>query len=453
MRAYRGFVRSPFGLVRRLNEYRREQRRRLHESNHPHRGADAATVDDEAPAAVADPATQAAVAETTADAFETAAAAVRETHLDAHAGPGRTVALPTPDREVPYGLAGRPFDRHSPFYFGFLATIGALVAWTLFRGLGQLTTTITILIVAFFLTLALNPMVQALVDRGLRRAWSVLIVFAGVIGTVVLVGLVVVPPVVNEGSALLTSAPDYVNRLIQTPWLQDLDQHYQVFEKAQEEFTKRVQDGSLVGQIFGGVLGAGRIVISGVFQFLTILILTLYFLATLPRIKQAAYAAVPASRRPRIVSLSEEIMRRTGAYAAGQGLVATINGLCSFIMMSLVGIPYPAVLAVVVGLLGLIPLVGATIGAVVVGVIAFLNEPQHALIVAIYYIVYQQIENYVIVPRIMTSTVSVPGALTIVAALAGGTLLGVLGALLAIPVAAGLLLLYEEVLLPRQAQH
>ena len=146
-------------------------------------------------------------------------------------------------------------------------------------------------------------------------------------------------------------------------------------------------------------------------------------------------------------------MRRTGAYAAGQGLVATINGLCSFIMMSLVGIPYPAVLAVVVGLLGLIPLVGATIGAVVVGVIAFLNEPQHALIVAIYYIVYQQIENYVIVPRIMTSTVSVPGALTIVAALAGGTLLGVLGALLAIPVAAGLLLLYEEVLLPRQAQH
>lgn len=226
-----------------------------------------------------------------------------------------------------------------------------------------------------------------------------------------------------------------------------------MFERAQEEFTKRVQDGSLIGQLFGGVLGAGRMLINGIFQFFTILILTLYFLSALPRIKQAAYAAVPASRRPRIVSLSEEIMRRAGAYAAGQGLVATINGVCSFIMMSIVGIPYAAVLAVVVGLLGLIPMVGATIGAVVVGMIAFLNEPRHALIVAIYYIVYQQLENYVVVPRIMTSTVSVPGALTVVAALAGGTLLGVIGALLAIPVAAGLLLLYEEVLLPRQAQH
>lgn len=146
-------------------------------------------------------------------------------------------------------------------------------------------------------------------------------------------------------------------------------------------------------------------------------------------------------------------MRRTGAYAAGQGLVATLNALASYIMMTVVGVPYAAVLAVVVGLLGLIPMVGATLGALVVGVIALFTDPTKALVVGIYYVVYQQIENYVIVPRIMTSTVSVPGAVTIVAALAGGTLLGVIGALLAIPVAAGLLLLYEEVLLPRQRRH
>src|SRR5690606_14490207 len=207
------------------------------------------------------------------------------------------------------------------------------------------------------------------------------------------------------------------------------------------------------GELFGGVLGAGRMRVSGIFLFVTTLTVTLYFLPTRPRMKQAAYAAVPASRRTRMVSLSEEIMRRVGAYAAGQGLVATINGLCSFIVMSLVGIPYPAVLAVLVGLLGLIPMVGATIGAVLVVLIAFLDEPRNAVIIGIYYLVYQQVENYVIVPRIMTSTVSVPGAVTIVAALAGGTLLGVLGALLAIPVAAGLLLIYEEVLLPRQSGH
>ena len=370
----------------------------------------------------------------------------------AHVGPDRP-APAAADPSVPYGLAGRPFDRQSPFYFGFLATIGALTAWTLFQLVGRLTTTMTILVVALFLTLALNPMVEWLLGRGVRRAVAVVTVFSGLIVITVLMGMLVVPPVVAEGSELLRQAPEYFNRVLQSPWLQRLDADYQLIERAQEEFTKRVRDGSLVAQIFGGVLGAGRAVVNGVLQVFTILILTLYFLATLPKIKQAAYAAVPASRRPRIVSLSEEIMRRTGAYAAGQGLVATINAICSYVMMTIVGVPYAAVLAVVVGLLGLIPMVGATLGAVVVALIAFFSEPRMALIVAIYYVVYQQVENYVIVPRIMTSTVSVPGAVTIVAALAGGTLLGVLGALLAIPVAAGLLLLYEEVLLPRQRRH
>ena len=454
-------MRSPRHLLRRLDAYRRRQRQLLRESNHPDSrrrraatdgaGDGAQTVDPARPQGPVDPMTEAAVASSTAEAFETAAAAVRDSH-DPHTGPERPPP-PTPGQTVPYGLAGRPFDRQSPFYFGFLATLGALVAWTLFRVAGQLTTTMTILVIAFFLTLALNPIVEWLIGRGLRRALAVLVVFSGLLVTIGLIGMLVVPPVVSEGSALVAQAPDYVDRALRTPWLQRLDAEYEIIQRGQEELTKRLQDGSLAAQVFGGVLGAGRAVVNGVFQLFTVLILTLYFLATLPRIKHAAYAAIPASRRPRIVSLSEEIMRRTGAYAAGQGLVATINAIASYVMMTVVGVPYAAVLAVVVGLLGLVPMVGATLGAVVVGIIAFLTEPRMALIVGIYYIVYQQVENYVIVPRIMTSTVSVPGAVTIVAALAGGTLLGVLGALLAIPVAAGLLLLYEEVLLPRQRRH
>jgi predicted PurR-regulated permease PerM len=454
-----GDVRSPRGALRRLNAYRRRQRQILHESNHPRRlrsassstPAPAADGAGERSGSVVDSVTEAAVVATTADAVETATATVRTDHA-AHAGPAGQVTGGV-EQSIPYGLAGRPFDRQSPFYFGFLATIGALVAWTLFQLIGRLTTMMTILAVALFLTLALNPMVERLLERGVRRAAAVVTVFSGLIVTTVLMAMLVVPPVVAEGTALLGQVPEYFTRVLESPWLQRLDADYQVIERAQEEFTERIQDGSFVAQIFGGVLGAGRAVVNGVFQILTIFILTLYFLATLPRIKQAAYAAVPASRRPRIVSLSEEIMRRTGAYAAGQALVATINAFCSYVMMTIVGVPYAAVLAVVVGLFGLIPMVGAAIGAVVVGIIAFFYEPRMALIVGIYYIVYQQVENYVIVPRIMTSTVSVPGAVTIVAALAGGTLLGVVGALLAIPVAAGLLLVYEEVLLPRQRHH
>jgi predicted PurR-regulated permease PerM len=143
-------------------------------------------------------------------------------------------------------------------------------------------------------------------------------------------------------------------------------------------------------------------------------------------------------------------MRRVGGYAIGLVAVATINAICSYIMMSIVGIRYAAVLAVAVGFLGLLPMIGASLGAALVATVAFFDDPKKAAIVLIYYVVYQQLENYVLAPRIMQRTISVPGAITVVAALVGGALLGVLGALLAIPVAAGLLLIYEEVLVPRQ---
>ncbi len=144
-------------------------------------------------------------------------------------------------------------------------------------------------------------------------------------------------------------------------------------------------------------------------------------------------------------------MRRTGSYAIGQVAVATLNAFCSWIMMTIVGIPYAAVLAVLAGFLGLVPMVGAGLAAALVCTVAVFDSPRKMVIALIYYIIYQQIENYVIVPRVMQRTVFVPGAVTVVAALAGGTLLGMLGALLAIPFAAGLLLLYEEVLLPASA--
>lgn len=351
-----------------------------------------------------------------------------------------------------FGEAGRPFNRHSPFYLGFVGATGALLAIFLWSAVGRLATTITILLISLFLTLALNPIVEMLARRGLRRAAAVGLVFLGLLVVFVLLGFLVVPPVVTQGAQLAQEAPGYLQHLLDAPWVKDLDHTYGLVARFQEEFTKRVTDQAFIQQVLGGILGAGRIVVSGVFQTLTVLILTLYFLASLPRMKQAAYAMVPASRRTRTVSLSEEIIRRVGSYAIGQVAVATLNATCSWVMMTILGIPYAAVLAVVVGFLGLIPMIGATIGAVIVSLVAFFIEPKLAVVTIVYYVTYQQIENYVIMPRIMQRTVSVPGAITVVAALVGGTLLGVLGALLAIPFAAGLLLIYDEVLVPRQAR-
>ncbi len=352
-----------------------------------------------------------------------------------------------------YGQAGRPLNRQSPFFMGFVGAIGVLTALMLWHIIGRLSTTITLVVVAFFLTLALNPLVEALTKRGLRRGLAVSLVFAGVILVFTLLGLVVVPPVSTQGSELAGNAPGYLDHVLNSSFIKDLDRNYGVVDKIQAEVTKRLSDGTFLSQVFGGVLGVGAAVISAIFQTFTVLVLTLFLLASFPRVKQAAYAMIPASRRPRVISLSEEIMRRTGSYAIGQVAVASINALCSWVMMMIVGIPYSAVLAVAVGFLGLIPMVGATIGAGLVCLVAIFDEPRKAVIALVYYVVYQQLENYVVAPKIMQRTVSVPGAVTVVAALAGGTLLGVLGALLAIPVAAGLLLLYEEVLLPRQRRH
>lgn len=370
--------------------------------------------------------------------------------LSAEGIPVRAPGAAVPEPDGRYGALGRPLNRQSPFYLGFVGALGALVAIGLWHAVGRLATVITILLVSFFLTLVLNPLVESLTSRGVGRGRSVAIVFAGLVVVFVLLGLLVVPPVVQQGAELARDAPAYVRDILNNGVVQDLDRNYHVTERVEEELNKRLTDSQFMGQVFGGVLGAGRAVFSGVFQALTILILTLYFLASFPRVKSAAYAMVPASRRPRVTSLSEEIMRRTGSYAIGQAAVATLNGFMSWVMMTIVGIQYAAVLAVAVGILGLIPIVGATLGAAVVCLVALIDEPRKALIAAIYYLVYQQVENYLIAPRVMQRTISVPGAVTVVAALAGGTLLGVLGALLAIPIAAGLLLLYEEVLLPRQ---
>ena len=349
-----------------------------------------------------------------------------------------------------YGAAGRPLNRQSPFYVGFVGAFGVLIAYGLYKTLGQLTQVITYLVVAFFLTLALNPLVEALNRHGLRRPLSVAAVFVALVAVFTALGFVVVPPVVDQGTLLADNAPKYLNDLLNNRFVQDIDSHYHLLEKLQAEFQKLIADSNFMSGVFGGVLGAGKAVASGFFAFLTVLVLTLFFLSSLPKVKYAAYGMVPASRRPRFISLSEEIMRRVGSYAIGQVAVATINAICSWIMMSIVGIRYAAVLAVVVGFLGLIPMVGATLGAAVVGLVALFDDPQKALIALIYYVVYQQVENYVVAPKIMQRTISVPGAITVVAALAGGTLFGVVGALLAIPVAAGLLLIYEEVLVPRQ---
>lgn len=352
-----------------------------------------------------------------------------------------------------FGTPGAPLNRHSPFYVGFVGALGVLAAWGISQLVTRLTSVLTLIAVSLFLALGLDPVVQAIQARGPKRSRAVGMVLMLTVALFVGIVALVVPPVVGEAGQLADQAPAIVDKMLQNQTVRDLDQQYGLISRGQAELEKRLTDQSLWTTVFGGVLGAGRAVVSGLFSAFTVLVLTLYFTASLPRVKASVYRMVPRSRRQRVSFLSEEISNRVGGYFLGQLAVATINGICSYVLMVVVGVPYAAVLAVSVGLLGLIPMVGASIGAVLVIVVALFQSTATSIVVGVYYVLYQQFENYFIAPRIMQRTIAVPGAITVVAALAGGTLLGVLGALMAIPVAAGLLLIYQEVLLPRQQAH
>lgn len=359
---------------------------------------------------------------------------------------------PDRNRSGRFGLPGVPVNRAHPFYLGFTGALGVLLAIWLVGLVGRLSSMLTLVVVALFLALGLDPAVQLLQRLGLRRGVAIAVVFAGVIALFVGFVAAVAPTLVAQGTQLSQQLPDLLDSFQNSALVQRLDREYGLISSVTEQVQQRLTTGETALQLFGGVFGAGKAVVSGAFSAFTVLVLTLYFLVSMHSMTEAAYQLVPASRRDRVRLLGDEIIRRIGAYIAGQVSVASLNGFFTYVMLSVLRLDYRLVLAITVGLFGLIPLVGATIGAVVVVLVALFHSWQSAVIVLVYYIVYQQLENYVIAPRIMSRTVSVPGAVAVIAALAGGTLLGVVGALVAIPVAAGVLLILQEVIIPRQAR-
>ena len=340
-----------------------------------------------------------------------------------------------------------PLLRHSPFNIGFFGALGVLLAVFLIEQLFSISSMLVLLVLAMFLAIGLNPVVEFFMRRGVRRGLAVVMVLTVVVLVLVLfVGTVV--PVISDQIALITrNAPGWFNDLQGNKYVQQLDDRFSVIDKLQDYVT----DGDFTEQVFGGALGVGLAVLSALANSFIVLVLMIYFLASLPSIKHAGYSLAPASRRPRVSELGDKIIRSTGAYVSGAFLVSLCAGISTLIFTWIVGLgDYSFALAFIVGLLSLIPVVGAVVSGVIMTLLALTVSPTVALVAAIYYIAYQQVESYVISPRIMKRSVDIPGAITVVAALVGGSLMGVVGALLAVPVAAALLLLHREVFLKRQ---
>lgn len=351
------------------------------------------------------------------------------------------------DEDNPYGRPGRPLSRRSPFRVAFTAALGVALAYGLLRAVVAVRSVLILLLISAFLAIGLNPAVEAMERRGVKRGRAVGIVLAGVLLFFVGFGFAVVPPIVDQVSQLASQAPDYLRQLQQNRQVASLDSRFHFLDTVQQYVDNPSNAGT---KLFGGVLGVGKVVFSALFSTLTVLILTLYFLSNLPSIKASAYRAVPRSRRARVGLLTDEILERVGGYVGGALVIAACAGVTTFVVLLLLGVPYPVALALLVAITDLVPLVGATVGAAVVTIVAFFVSAKVGLIAAAYYIAYQQLENYVLYPRVMKHSVDVSPAATVVAVLVGGSLLGVLGALLAIPIAAAVQLVLQEVVVPRQ---
>lgn len=346
---------------------------------------------------------------------------------------------------------------HNPFRTALVATLGVGLGILLIQAVQSLSTILLYVGTALFLSLGLDPMVSWLTRRRLPRWAAVLITILAVLGGFTGIVLMVIPILVNQISLLVQQITTIVNSGTAITdlrrWLTEVFPNLEidtVFKYINDWVNKNL--GDISNSIGQGVIVVGGAVFASLSGALIVLILTIYFTSAIPSLKSAVYQVVPASRRARFIDLAEQITDSVGYYVIGQVSMGVINGVLSVIFLSIIRAPFSIVLAVIAFFFSLIPLVGTLTGStliVLVCLIPGLGSPLTALIAAIYYLIYMQIEAYVISPRVMQRAVSVPGAVVVIAALAGGALLGLLGALIAIPVAASILIIYRQVLIPR----
>jgi len=351
-----------------------------------------------------------------------------------------------------FGVAGKRVDTTHPFYFGFMVTVGALIALTTLRALASASSVFILIIISIFLAAGLNPAVMFFQNRGLKRGVAVGAVMAAVLAFVGLFIAIAAPPLVEQGNQLLDNAPQLVKDLNNNAFINDLNLRYGVIDSLESRVDSIIKDGQFAITAFGGVIGVGKAVVSGLLSAFTILVLTLYFLASLPQVIKISLRFVPATRRDRVSKLTNAIISRVGSFVGGQAIIAALAAAFILLMGLTIGMPYPGPLAMVVLVCGFIPLIGHFIGMTVVTLVSLTDSLSTAVIALVAYIIYVQIENYVITPRIMRKSLAIPGLVTIIAALLGASLLGLVGGLLAVPIAAAILLILDEVVFPRADQ-
>jgi predicted PurR-regulated permease PerM len=362
--------------------------------------------------------------------------------------------------EVPAGLwlPGRPPPLRAPvdprwptrriFGAAFTAGTAVILAYVLLSAVGSVAGELLLIVLALVFALGLDPIVTWLVRHGLRRTMGVAAVTVAFLLLLAGIFAAVVPPIVAQVDQLIRAAPGLIQQLQDRNSVAGrLNAKYHVLDALKAQLSGGSGKLSL-----GGVLNIGLAVFGTVAATVTVVVLTIYFLANLPAIRHALYRTVPASRRARVEGLGDEISARVGGYVLGNLFTSVVAGVGTFVFLEIVRVPYAVALGVLVAVLDLIPVVGSTVGGILVTLVALSVSTPVAIASLIFYVVYRLLEDYLLVPRVMDRAVDVPPVLTIVALVMGGALLGIAGAFLAIPVAAALQLVITRVVWPRLDQ-
>jgi len=345
--------------------------------------------------------------------------------------------------ENPFGVPGLPLSERSPLRVGFSAGIGLLLAAAVGVTVIFASRVLILLLVAAIIATGLEPVVDWLCHHGFRRGIAVATVVVTLVGLLGAFLAQIVPVVTSEASHFIHQLPAYLHDLQKkNTELGRLNLKYHLQAKAKTLSTTKLA---------GGALHLGGIVVSAVAAVLVVLVLVVYFLADFPTLKRAFYRMAPRSRRPRVGLIGDEILSRVGGYVLGNVLTSIVAIVLNYILLRILGVPYALVLSVFVGLADLVPLVGSLIGGLVVALVAFASVSLTAALITVgFHLIYRAFEDYWLNPRVMRQTVQVKPVVTIVAVLLGGSLLGLVGALIAVPVAASIQLFLTEVVFPSQ---
>lgn len=342
----------------------------------------------------------------------------------------------------------------NPYQLGLLGGLGVLTAILIGAMVTTLATVITYVFAALFIALGLDPVVSAIEKRGLKRPLAILIVIAVFVAAITTIVLLVVPEIMKQASSFRTDLPTLLAGISNLDFVRSLDAQFDgAISNALNSTVAQLESSDNWPALFGGVVQVGLALVNGVTGALMVFILSLYFMASIKSFKKWLYKLVPNSRREQFKDIADDIFDSVGRYVIGQVTIAALNASWALILMLIFQIPFAGVLAFIAFILAMIPLVGSLTAASLVTVIALAQNPTAAIVIAIAYLAYIQVEAYVISPRIMSKAVAVPGIIVVISALAGGALLGVLGALVAIPVAASVITILNKVWVPYQQAH